>query len=52
MAAVDQPSKEDGRGLGLTIVRGVVDAHGGRLLFGPGRSGGVRVTIRLPVLSG
>lgn len=36
-------------GLGLTIVRGVVDAHGGQLLFGEGGSGGLRVTIRLPV---
>lgn len=36
-------------GLGLTIVRGVVDAHGGQLLFGEGGAGGLRVTIRLPV---
>jgi signal transduction histidine kinase len=36
-------------GLGLTIVRGVVDAHGGELLFGAGGSGGLRVTIRLPL---
>jgi two-component system, OmpR family, sensor kinase len=35
-------------GLGLTIVRGVVDAHGGQLLFGEGDDGGLRVTIRLP----
>jgi signal transduction histidine kinase len=35
-------------GLGLTIVRGVVEAHGGELRFGPGGSGGLRVTIRLP----
>ncbi len=35
-------------GLGLTIVRGVVDAHGGQLLFGQGGDGGLRVTIRLP----
>lgn len=37
------------RGLGLTIVRGVVDAHRGELLFGEGASGGLRVTIRLPL---
>ncbi|WP_203914302.1 sensor histidine kinase [Rhizocola hellebori] len=36
-------------GLGLTIVRGVVDAHGGELRFGGARSGGLRVTIRLPL---
>jgi signal transduction histidine kinase len=35
-------------GLGLTIVRGVVDAHGGQLLFGQGGHGGLCVTIRLP----
>jgi len=37
------------RGLGLTIVRGVVDSHGGELSLGEGRSGGLRVTIRLPL---
>lgn len=36
-------------GLGLTIVRGVVDAHGGDLRFDNVRSGGLRVTIRLPL---
>jgi len=38
-------------GLGLAIVRGVVDAHGGELAFGEGRDGGLRVTIRLPLAS-
>jgi signal transduction histidine kinase len=37
------------RGLGLTIVRGVVDAHGGELRLGSGHHGGLRVTIRLPL---
>jgi signal transduction histidine kinase len=36
-------------GLGLTIVRGVVDAHGGELSFAEGTSGGLLVTIRLPL---
>jgi signal transduction histidine kinase len=31
-----------------TIVRGVVDAHGGQLQFEQGSDGGLRVTIRLP----
>jgi len=35
-------------GLGLTIVRGVVDSHGGTLCFGAGEAGGLRVTVRLP----
>jgi signal transduction histidine kinase len=44
-----RPAPPDAKhGLGLTIVRGVVDAHGGQLLFGEGNSGGLRVTIRLP----
>jgi len=44
------PAPADAKhGLGLTIVRGVVDAHGGQLLFGRGGSGGLRVTIRLPI---
>jgi two-component system OmpR family sensor kinase len=45
----DSPRAPDARrGLGLTIVRGVVDAHGGELALGHGTSGGLRVTIRLP----
>jgi len=56
MVRVSQTALPDGRpdptriqhGLGLTIVRGVVDAHGGELLFDRGESGGLRVTIRLP----
>jgi len=43
------PAPADAKhGLGLTIVRGVVDAHGGQLLFSQGRDGGLRVIIRLP----
>lgn len=37
-----------GAGLGLTIVRGVVDAHGGTLTLEPAALGGLRVTVRLP----
>jgi two-component system, OmpR family, sensor kinase len=36
-------------GLGLTIVRGVVDAHGGELSFAEVPSGGLRVMMRLPL---
>jgi two-component system OmpR family sensor kinase len=38
-----------GSGLGLTIVRGVVHAHGGQIALGTPPSGGLWVTIRLPV---
>jgi two-component system OmpR family sensor kinase len=37
-----------GSGLGLTIVRGVVDAHGGQIALSTPPSGGLWVTIRLP----
>jgi signal transduction histidine kinase len=40
------------RGLGLAIVRGVVDAHHGVLRLDDGRGGGLRVTMRLPLVSG
>lgn len=44
--------REDGAGLGLAIVRDIVDAHGGRvdLLDAPGR--GTCVRVRLPVRGG
>jgi two-component system OmpR family sensor kinase len=37
-----------GSGLGLKIVRGVVDAHGGQIALSTSPSGGLWVTIRLP----
>jgi signal transduction histidine kinase len=54
LAATLSEAAEDGgrHGLGLTIVRGVVDAHGGQLRFGTGRAGGLRVSIRLPLSRG
>ena len=38
-----------GAGLGLSIVRSVVEAHGGAIEAGASSLGGVRVTITLPV---
>jgi two-component system OmpR family sensor kinase len=35
-------------GLGLQIVRAIVDSHGGGVVFGSGALGGARVTVRLP----
>lgn len=41
-----------GTGLGLAVSRGIVEAHGGSLLFAPVAEGGARFTLRLPVASG
>lgn len=41
-------TKAQGMGLGLTITRSIVEAHGGRLLFEPGRSGGAEFRVILP----
>jgi signal transduction histidine kinase len=36
-------------GLGLSIVRAIAEAHGGRVTAAPGRAGGAAVTIWLPI---
>lgn len=41
--------KTGGLGLGLSIARGLIEAHGGRLAAGNRDGGGARFTIRLPV---
>lgn len=41
-------SKEDGTGLGLTLVKGVVEAHGGYIECGRSALGGARFVARLP----
>lgn len=38
-----------GSGLGLSIVRDIVDALGGRIAFAPATEGGLRATVHLPV---
>jgi signal transduction histidine kinase len=38
----------DGAGLGLSIVRSVAEAHGGRLTLTPRREGGLAVRVTLP----
>ena len=39
---------EGGTGLGLSLVRAVVHAHGGRVELGPGRAEGTRAEVILP----
>ena len=42
-------TKADGLGLGLQIVRSIIENHGGKISFSQATSGGLRVEIRLPV---
>lgn len=42
-------TKDDGTGLGLTIVHRIVEAHEGSITVGPSRIGGTTFTIRLPI---
>jgi signal transduction histidine kinase len=41
------PAGPDGAGLGLSIVRAITEAHGGRVHAAPGPDGGLRVVISL-----
>jgi len=41
-----------GAGLGLTVAAAIVQAHGGTIAADRGRSGGLRVTVRLPRAAG
>jgi two-component system sensor kinase FixL len=41
-------SKEHGMGIGLSICRTIVEAHGGRIWFEPGRRGGTDFHFTLP----
>jgi signal transduction histidine kinase len=48
----DRIESSKGAGLGLSIVRSVVSAHGGTVLASPREGGGLIVTVRLPIASG
>ncbi|MGE5116919.1 MAG: ATP-binding protein, partial [Betaproteobacteria bacterium] len=47
-AAADAPQ---GTGLGLAIVRSVAERHGATVALGDSPQGGLRVTVRLPVVA-
>jgi signal transduction histidine kinase len=44
----DRVGSADGSGLGLSIVRSIVTAHGGNITAEPGPAGGLTITIDLP----
>jgi signal transduction histidine kinase len=44
----DRIGSTDGSGLGLSIVKSIVAAHGGEVTAEPGPSGGLTVTVDLP----
>ncbi|TDC65798.1 HAMP domain-containing histidine kinase [Actinomadura sp. GC306] len=48
----DRTGSRDGAGLGLSIVRAVVDAHGGAIETVPRAEGGLSITVRLPARAG
>jgi len=45
-------TKEKGTGLGLIIVKNIIESHGGRILIGNRSDGGAQVKIDLPVIKG
>ena len=46
---VSRNLKAAGVGLGLTIARDIVQAHGGSISLGESPKGGLRVSIRIPL---
>jgi two-component system, LuxR family, sensor kinase FixL len=55
MARLFQPfvtTKSQGMGLGLSISRSIIDAHGGRIWAEPGAAGGVTFRFTLPFAEG
>lgn len=42
-------TKSDGLGLGLSIVKGIIENHGGRIVFSRNTAGGLTAEVRLPL---
>jgi two-component system sensor kinase FixL len=45
-------TKRDGMGVGLSICRRIVEAHGGQMWFQPTDEGGAEFLFTLPIISG
>ena len=45
----DVTGRTDGTGLGLTFVKGVIEAHGGHIEYHPSMMGGARFVASLPL---
>jgi two-component system, cell cycle sensor histidine kinase DivJ len=44
--------RHQGTGLGLSVVRGLVDLHGGKLVFSSVKGSGTTVTVKIPLTPG
>jgi signal transduction histidine kinase len=44
----DRLRSDRGSGLGLSIVRAIVDAHSGTIIARPREEGGLTITVELP----
>ena len=45
-------TKRDGMGVGLSICRRIIEAHGGKMAFQPADGGGAEFWFTLPIISG
>ncbi|MEO7319712.1 MAG: ATP-binding protein, partial [Chthoniobacteraceae bacterium] len=45
-------TREDGLGMGLAIVRSIIEAHGGKITAGNAEGGGACFDFRLPAMAG
>jgi len=43
-------TKKEGLGMGLSICRSIIEAHGGRIAFAANPDHGMKFTVKLPAL--